>query len=147
MGRFLTEAELRDIYGTAVVTSLAASLGSAGSVEQSILDAEDEAMSYLRGHTDLPATPETTSRRLKVLVGQLALYLLYQGKAETPIRVWKGREIAVAGLKGIQRGELSIASPADLTASIARPAVSVIKRDPRDESRITLESMRDWGHR
>jgi hypothetical protein len=146
MGRFLTEAELRDIYGTAVVTSLAASVGSTGFVERSIEDAEDEALGYLRGHTDIPATPETTSRRLKVLVGQLAYYNLHHGKAATPFRARDGRDIAVAGLKGIQRGELSIASPADLTASIARPAVSVIKRDPRDESRITLESMRDWGH-
>lgn len=146
MGRFLTEAELRDIYGTAVVTSLAAKVGSAAFVEQSILDAEDEAMSYLRGHTDIPASAELTSRRLKVLVGQLAYYNLHQGLAATPFRARDGREIAVAGLKGIQRGELSIASPADLTASIARPAVSVLKRDPRDEPRITLESMRDWGH-
>lgn len=141
MTRFLTEAELRADYGDAVITSLG------GTPETAILDAEDEALGYLRGHTDIPASPETTSRRLKRLVGQLAIYNLYDSRATTPFRIRDGRDIAIKGLSQIRGGELSIAAPSEPTVDIARPAVAVIRRSKTlSDQPITMAAMDDWGH-
>jgi phage gp36-like protein len=150
--RFLTEAELRADYGDAVITKLADrdnnGSADAGIIETAILDAEDEALSFLRGYTDVPATPETTSRRLKVLIGQLAYYNLYRHMATTPFRARDGREIALKGLSQIRSGELSIATADAPTVDLARPAVAVRRRSQTlGDQPITLESMRDWGHR
>lgn len=150
--RFLTEAELRADYGDAVVTGLADrdrdTVADAGVVELAILDAEDEALGYIRGHTDIPESVSETSRRLKVLVGQLAYYNLHRMMASTPFRARDGREIAIKGLAQIRSGELSIARPADPSVDLARPAVMVRRRSVTlDDAPITLANMRGWGRR
>ena len=101
--RFLIESELRADYGDTAINRLVASLGGGGDVvTTAILDAEDEALGYLRGHTDIPASPETASRRLKVLVGNLAYYNLHRAMAATPFRARDGRENAIKGLEQIR---------------------------------------------
>lgn len=148
MAQFLTEAELREEFGAAVIDRLVTTLGGSETrVAVAIGDAEDEALSYLRGHSGVPGAPEETSRRLKVLVADLALYNLYRGMNSTPFRVRDGRDNAIAGLRNIQSGELSIAKAADASRSLSLPAVAVVQRGPREDERITLASMRDWGRR
>lgn len=146
--RFLTEAELREDYGDAVITKLVAAHGGAGVAVKKILDAEDEALGYLRGFTDIPASPETTSRRLKVLVGAITYYNLYSYRESRPYTVRDGYDRAIKGLSQIRSGELSIASSAEPEVGLARPAVVVRKRAASlGEQPITMDAMKDWGHR
>lgn len=152
--RFLTEAELRDDYGDAVITRLADRNGDgsadAGIVDNAILDAEDEVLGYLRGRfadSEIPSTTATTSRRLKVLVAALAYYNLHKALASTPFRARDGRADALANLDAVRSGRQSILLSDAPAVDSGRAIVAVSRRSSTyDEDRITLATMRDWGH-
>lgn len=153
--RLLTVDELRGIYTAPETARLVASRGEFNVqetevVELAILDGEDEAVSILRGrYTDdeIPATPETTSRRLKVLVAALAWYNLHRHFQVTPGKVLADRDDARKALQSISYGEMSLLLTDDPAVDSGRPVVSSIRRPSTIyEQPMTLERMDGWGH-
>lgn len=153
--RLLTDAELRGIYGDAVIHRLAVRDGSGvegdGVVEGAILRAEDEALSTLRqrfSDTEIPAVPGDASEYLKELVAGLAYYRLHKHFDSNPGKAIAERDDARAGLASIRRGEMSALLEGSPDVDSGRAAVVAIKRRADlYEQPITIAAMDRMGHR
>jgi hypothetical protein len=155
--RLLAADELRAIYTASEVARVVASRHDDGGVnendvlELAITDGEDEALAILRSQrfTDeqIPTTPETTSRRLKVLVAALAWYNLHRHYQVTPGKVRDDRDKAYGGLRSIGSGEMSANLEGSLAVDNSRPVVASRRRPETALDRpMTMETMALWGH-
>lgn len=156
MPRFLTETELRAIYGDPVIDRLADrdSDGQvdAGVVEDAIDRAENEALSRLLNRfTDgeLPADTTEASDYLKEQVAGLAYYRLHKNFDVPPAKAIEERDDARANLGMIAAGQLSVVLEDAPAVDTARPVVVVHKRTASNlDQPLSLHSelMQSWGH-
>lgn len=153
MPRFLTEAELRTEFGEAAVDRLADrdndGMADPDLLEKVILDAEDEALSRLYNRfsdSEIPSTPETTSRYLKLQIAGLAYRHLHKHYDPVPQKAVDLGTAAWAALGAIQAGQLSAVLTGQPTVDAARPIVVAVRRSTSlSDQPITLESMESWG--
>lgn len=156
MPRFLTEAELRGIYGEVVIDRLADrdstpdGIVDAGVVEDAILRAEDEAYSRLLqrfSDDEIPADTTEASKYLKEQVAGLAYYRLHLHFDTIPAKAIQQRDDARERLALISSGQLSIVLEGQPAVDTARPLVVAAKRSVSlNDQPLTLASMNAWGH-
>lgn len=154
MPRFLTETELRAIYGEVVIDRLADrdsdGIVDAGVVEDAILRAEDEAYSrLLQRFTDdeIPADTTEASEYLKEQVAGLAYYRLHLHFDPIPVKAIQQRDDARERLALIAAGQLSVVLEGQPAVDTARPLVVAVKRSASlYDQPITLSAMDAWGH-
>lgn len=154
MPRFLTETELRAIYGEVVIDRLADrdsdGIVDAGVVDDAILRAEDEAYSrLLQRFTDdeIPADTTEASEYLKEQVAGLAYYRLHLHFDTIPAKAIEQRDDARERLALISSGQLSVVLEGQPAVDTARPLVVALKRSATlYEQPITLPAMDAWGH-
>jgi phage gp36-like protein len=154
MPRFLTETELREIYGEVVIDRLADrdSDGTvdSGVVEDAIDRAENEALSRLLNRftdDELPADTTEASDYLKEQVAGLTYYRLHKNFDVVPTKAISERDDARTNLDMIVRGQLSVVLTDAPAVDTARPVVVVIKRSSGlYEQPMTLSSMDRMGH-
>lgn len=154
MPRFLTETELRAIYGEAAIDRLADrdadGLVDEGVVEEAILRAEDEALSRLLNRftdSELPADTTETSPRLKELVAGETYWKLHKHFDVPPAKAITERDEAREGFTLIAAGQLSVILEGQPAVDTARPLVVAVKRRASlYDQPITLAAMDAWGH-